>query len=555
MRTPSRVLNGLVVVLLTATLGAWGGGGALAMQEAGPAFDALYQATDGAPGWPGPRLWGELLEERAEAYQEGPEGERTTRYYAKGRMELTRPEAGASGVTTGRLVHELMGGALAVGDSRSLRYAGADIPVVGDRDRRLNPAAPTYRSLRALQGPSASAVGQPVDMVLLPPEGSGFMSLVLAARRDPALGQLASNTVYLADVGHNIPDVFWEVLTAQGAPGGRTLTWTALYGWPLTDAFWVSARQDSRPVDALVQLFERRTLVYLPAAPAGQRVMNGDVGRDYLTWRYGLSNAAPNLTPPPSENGQAIPPVGEAGTTFLLRGGGFAGDEPVDAWLEALGVISPVTLRLTKDGSFAGTIRTQPLLTPALEGRLVVQGRESGRRSVIQFRILATDQLTPGAEAAEPETVPPGRGAHVTPTLLPVGQVGDLQAVGFAPNEPITAWITTGLNRVVPYVTHIATTRLAPNVERPRLVTAPLANADGQVAIRLPAPGLAVPGIYAITLVGRESGVQTIAYFRARAGDLSATNLLYSGMASDPFERPMSEWRQTALPTLEPIDE
>lgn len=516
----------LALALAVALIPALAGGPVAAAAPAGTIFTQLYEATDAAPA--GGRLWGEPLLERDEQYREGPNGLRRVRYFAKGRMELTRPEEGLTGVSYGRLVHELVTGALAVGDAQALQYAGADIPVVGERERAANPEAPTYRALRPLLSRAASAVGRPVEAVLLPPEGAGVTTAVVATRRDPALGQLAVNAVYLSGPGHNIPAVFWETLTAQGAAGGRGLTWTALYGWPLTEAFWVRARQDGRPFDALVQLFERRTLIYQPAAPAGQQVTTGDVGRDYLRWRDGLANPAPDLRPPPSRAGLALPPVGEAGTTFLVAAAGFKDGEQVDAWLEAEGAVYPQQVRLRPGGRFLGRLRTTPVVTGPLDIRIVIQGRASGHVSVIELRVLATDALTPGAEAAEPAAVPPGRDAQITPALLAVGGIGELRAAGFMPGESITAWVTTGLNRVIPYSTYLNTVRRSPEAARAPAIQRTLkADEAGRLVTGLPGPGLATSGVFAITLAGDRSGHTAIAYFRARAGAPWVTNSSY----------------------------
>jgi hypothetical protein len=437
-----------------------------------------------------------------------------------------------------------------------LQYAGADIPVVGDRDRAANPDAPTYRSLRPLLVRGASAVGRPVQIVLLPPEGAGVTSAVVTARADAALAQLAVNAVFLADVGHNIPGVFWEALTAQGAAGGRTLTWTALYGWPLTEAFWVRARQGGRPVDALVQLFERRTLIYLPGAPAGQRVSAGEAGRDYLAWRDGRSNPAPNLQPPLSSNGLALPAVGEAGTSFLVAGVGFKDGEHIDGWLEIEGGVFPQNLRLRPGGVFLGRLQTQPVQTGALEVRVVIQGRESGNVSVIDLRVIATDAMTPGEEAAEPADAPAGRNAQLATATLAVGQVGQLQAIGFEPGESITAWVTTGLNRVIPYPAYVGSVRLAqagPNA--PAVARTLRADAEGRVVGGLPGPGMATGGVFAVSLVGARSGHEAVAYFRARTGEPWVTNYFYGAPPPAVTASDQPAPVTTAPPTLEIDDE
>jgi hypothetical protein len=66
---------------------------------------------------------------------------------------------------------------------------------------------------------------------------------------------------------------------------------------------------------------------------------------------------------------------------------------------------------------------------------VVVQGRTSGHAVDFQVRVLATDALTPGAEAAESSATPEGQQAVITPALLEVGGLGAVRAEGFAPGE------------------------------------------------------------------------------------------------------------------------
>jgi hypothetical protein len=542
-RAPRLPLLALLLALLAGALPV-----PVAAQNPAAAFDRLAAAA-------GPAVWGAPLLERTEEYVEAAGGRRLVRYYPQGRMELTDAQAGTSGVSYGRLVVELVTGELVAGDTRRLAYAGADLPVVGDRDRAANPAAPTYRALRPLLPRAPSAVGSPVETVLLPPEGSGVTTAVVAARRDPALGQLAINAVYIDDTGHNIPAVFWRALQAQGAAGGRALTWTALYGWPLTEAVWVRAVEAGRPVDALVQLYERRTLIYRPGAPAGQQVQAGDVGRDYLAWRDRPVNPAPDLTPPPSRNGLALPPVGEAGASFLVAGAGFQDGEDVDAWIETEGAVYPQPgLSLRPGGLFLGRLRTTPVTTGALELSLVVQGRASGHQSVIGLRVLPTDSLTPGAEAAEPADVPIGPGAaRVTPALLRVGEVGEVRAAGFAPDEPVTAWVTTGLHRAIPWRTYVESVRYPRPPGAPAVPAALRADPAGQVLAALPGPGVATTGVFAVTLVGDTSGETAVAYFRARAGAPLLVNYQY-GVERTPAQPAGFDEPVAVMPVLEADD-
>jgi hypothetical protein len=330
------------------------------------------------------------------------------------------------------------------------------------------------------------------------------------------------------------------------------MTWTALVGLPLTDAFWVRARAGGRPVDALVQPFERRTLIFTPGAPAGARVTVGDAGRDYLAWRDGRANPEPDLTPPPTTNGWVYPEVAEAGSWFLMIGTGFHPGEEGDAWIESGGTVWPLGIPLQPGGVFGVWVRTWAAWSGPEVIRVVARGRASGHTSVLQVRVVATDTPTPGAEAAAGEIVPAGERAAVTPARLRVGEVGELRAEGFAPGERVTAWLTTGLQRVIPYADHLATAPRPPGEGPPAVAAELRADADGRLVAGLPAPALAGPGVYAITLAGDASGARAVAYFRAGAGAPLQTSIAY-GEPPAPAGAAGAGPGDRARPAVEPV--
>ena len=81
--------------------------------------------------------------------------------------------------------------------------------------------------------------------------------------------------------GHNIPDVFLNYFK------GQSWDWIYIAGYPISEPYWAHVDIGGQVRPVLVQVFERRTLTYDPAAPEGYKVQFGNVGRHYYDWRYG----------------------------------------------------------------------------------------------------------------------------------------------------------------------------------------------------------------------------------------------------------------------------
>jgi hypothetical protein len=191
--------------------------------------------------------------------------QRLVEYFDKGRMELTVGPGGAS-VTAGLLVRELITGQLQLGDSDFAQRAPAAVPVAGDAD---NPF-PFYRDLAS--GPAVTATtpaGSPVQ-TLLTPSGVSVASDVAA---DPATVIAARD----AETGHVLPRAFVDFRGRVGLDA---------VGLALTEPFWVDVRVGGTPRRVLVQAFERRVLTYTPSNPVAFQVEFGNVGRQYVAWRY-----------------------------------------------------------------------------------------------------------------------------------------------------------------------------------------------------------------------------------------------------------------------------
>ncbi len=245
-------------------------------------------SSEGGPsagrGW----LWGPQPNlSRNESYEQAIGGSRKVVYFDKARMELTNPSS--ERVTNGLLVTEMTTGRVQTGDNRFEALGPASVPVAGDSNESgQNDNSPTYTSFKGLveAGPGFDATGYAVTASL---SKAGQLS------RNDALGKYARNRFYVADTGHNIPDVFWDWFGSTGRiydpaadeyRSGPVVDWLSAVGLPLTEPYWVRAKVGGVEKDVLVQLFQRRILTYTPSNAPEWRVEMGNVGQHYLAWRY-----------------------------------------------------------------------------------------------------------------------------------------------------------------------------------------------------------------------------------------------------------------------------
>lgn len=258
---------------------------------ADPAFALLWQRTDRAVAeqrqirsW----MWGPTwLMAKSEPFKESPGGLRQVQYFEKGRMEVTDPRAERDSpfyVSSGLLVRELIDARYQVGADAFVSHDAATVPIAGDRD---NFEAPTYTSFRRLMGRRADdrtrqVVGEALN------RAGGVYRYRGPERPETRLVH------YVEATGHNIPQVFWDYLNAEGMvwedrryEQQPLIDWVATMGYPLSEPYWIWTTVDGMQRQVLVQPFERRVLVYTPENPAGFPVEMGNVGLHYYEWRYG----------------------------------------------------------------------------------------------------------------------------------------------------------------------------------------------------------------------------------------------------------------------------
>ena len=241
---------------------------------------AVQQGRTGRSWTWGPGPWFDYKE----VYQQSPNGLRQVQYFDKTRMEINDPQnmvGPLGGVTNGLLVVELVSGRIKLGNGIDLtenrQWVSADIPVAGDPTPASNPS-PTYTSFRKVATVDngyrdANKIGQRVGTTFTREGTTGF-------RQDLANQPGTAIVAYEPDTGHNVPQVFLDFMNAGSVPA------IVAFGFPITDAYWITAQVGGQPKDVLVQLFERRAVTYTPSNPAAFRVEMGNVGQHYFIWRY-----------------------------------------------------------------------------------------------------------------------------------------------------------------------------------------------------------------------------------------------------------------------------
>jgi hypothetical protein len=267
---------------------------------ASPLFDELWTRTDGpvASGaeqrsW----LWGPQPGTTVtEKYASRDSTERLVQYFDKARMEVNAAVTDPSSpwrVTSGLLVSEMVTGRAQVGDKSFQTLGSAPQTVAGDPGAPQNPHYSDFQTATTTK--SADRTGAAISGTLpgRPPVAADRGANVRAAQ-------------FVTETGHNIPDVMWDYLVglereynATGRKDDGPITWVYLMGYPITEAYWFDLRISGKTYPALVQLYQRRVLTYVPAFTEGWRVQMGNVGQHYYQWRYGQQGPAPTQAAPP----------------------------------------------------------------------------------------------------------------------------------------------------------------------------------------------------------------------------------------------------------------
>jgi hypothetical protein len=223
-----------------------------------------------------------------ERYDQAPGGRRLVQYYDKARMEINNPNANPNDpfyVTNGLLTVEMVGGEISLGDSMQVSASvPCTIPVAGD-PRKDNPLTPGYSALRGVasihgENQASRRVGQQVSEAI---DANGIVSV------ERANAQVSKYTAFVAETGHNIPDVFWSYL--QGLKDTYGYDWTFALGYPITEAYWTKMVVQHKEYPVMIQAYQRRVLTFVPGEAPPWQVQQGNVGQHYFEWRYTQNSA------------------------------------------------------------------------------------------------------------------------------------------------------------------------------------------------------------------------------------------------------------------------
>lgn len=266
-------------------------------RSADPAFTAMsLRAGDAGRAL----LWGDgPIASLVEPFTGAPGNRRQVEYYERGRMEIAG-EQGA--VTEGALVRELATGVVQQGTDSWVEDTPAAIAILpGDTP------SPTYADFAAdvtREAVDRALTGDTVVDEWMAPGGE--------TRSAPPPASVTTSR-YVSETGHNIASVFASWL--DGQPFGA-LDAAGAVGDPISEPWWVARGDTDTGGDAgavLVQLFERRVLIYAPRAAGTERVTLAASGRHYYRWRYGDD---PQPTPAPADGSLVPADTPDAGLTL-----------------------------------------------------------------------------------------------------------------------------------------------------------------------------------------------------------------------------------------------
>jgi hypothetical protein len=401
-----------------------------APQFAAPAFENIYNRLDGEAVRDAsrPYFWGEdSLAIKTERWDTAPDQQRLVQFFPKGKMELNAIPGGAPIVTFGRLAHDLATGAYMVSDDRLQAYEPSRRPVHGDNS--LTNPAPRYTDF----------ANDVFSTVATPSVGGVITRAIRSGRqlglRSPTAQPVVRNAYYEIRTGHNIAEPFWAFFNAKGNVGNANgqvsdalmFSWEELVGYPLSDPYWMNFTQDGKTTEALVQLFERRVMLFIPSAPDGLKVQFNEVGRHYVSWAYdpypGIGNQPTDA--PTGKNGKVEPQYGGENTIFRLVSTGFKPGEVVNFQViqpdgKAYNT-RPFRLGRADQLGQAGTFFygyyftsfTNPL--PGIYQMNLV-GVESGKTAEVYYRLIDLPPETPTKPYTIPsEPVPPSINAVIEP--------------------------------------------------------------------------------------------------------------------------------------------
>lgn len=280
-------------------------GGSVSAQTSGfadPAFQHVWERTDlpvqqgkVARSW----VWGPVPgRSLKEPFKESPGGSHLVQYFDKARMEINFPSLPSTDpfyVTNGLLVVEMISGKVQTGANLFDPFGASDQIIAGEPGSD----APSYAALQPVASvglPDGEHRAAPIAPgVVMPSEYINRGGVV--SRNNPALtgAEATKSAGFVTETGHNIPQVFWSFLNAEGPvynsqsraySDGPIVNWVAAFGYPIAEPYWTTIKVSGRDRLILFQAFQRRILTYSPANADAWKVEMGNVGAQYYSWRY-----------------------------------------------------------------------------------------------------------------------------------------------------------------------------------------------------------------------------------------------------------------------------
>jgi len=246
----------------------------------------------------GPNSFGILYEN----YQEAIGGKRQVQYFDKSRMEIS---TNGNYVTNGLLTKELVTGQRQDGNAKFTQLTPSTVQVAGDDNSGgSNSVSPTYASFA---GVVTITPGQNTA------EGGENMFANLAINKAGQVTTLNNppDLVHIGGydniLGHNLPQIFIDFQLQEGRVwngfgyiNARIYTdnpTANVFGYAISEPFWVRTVVAGQEKEVLVQLYERRVLTYTPTNPDPFKVEMGNIGQHYYKWRYNGVNGNPIAVP------------------------------------------------------------------------------------------------------------------------------------------------------------------------------------------------------------------------------------------------------------------
>jgi hypothetical protein len=247
---------------------------------ADPAFSRYYARSSAAEQQ---LLWGGgPLVSLVEPFTGAPGNRRLVQYFERGRMEMADSTDGtiSGAISQGLLVREMATGYVQLGYDDFVQGEPAPIPLFGSSDAD----ALTYADFAiSVASKMEDRTGELLDEWIAP---GGVIS-----EAPPPVEILAGS--YEPVTGHNIPHVTasWLKTDPFGIDANDAL------GLPISEPYWVHTGKGESGI-SLIQLFERRVVVYTPDLPLTERFSLTSAGRHYYRWRYGNDPGADTAAAP-----------------------------------------------------------------------------------------------------------------------------------------------------------------------------------------------------------------------------------------------------------------